>query len=164
MYCIECGQPQALKEARFCAFCGVALHRSEEAKGGQDACHVAAPEPIPVVGDPPSPARTEAEVPPPAPAVPVPVPALIPAPVNLPPLGPTRWAPLPGQVSRLRQRLRWTIAAAVALLAAGVAGGYLWWSQQGLEGQHADGIEVERVEAAASEPAAAVPAASTPRP
>ncbi len=157
MYCIDCGQPQALKQARFCAFCGTALHRPGPVVGDSLTDQVPHGEVPPASGGVDTPQPKDAALPPAQPPAP--------AAIDLKPgLDPARWIPLPGQVPRLRQRLRWAIAGAVVVLFVAAGGGYVWWTHLQVEQEADERIEVERVDAAASEPAAAEPAASKPRP
>lgn len=140
MYCIECGQRQVLQQARFCPHCGTALHVPGPAESAPEG--EISPPPDALSSPPP-----EAVSPPPN-KVAEPVLALSLRPV------PGRAIPLPNPAKRLRQRLRWAIAAVVLLLAAAAAGLYYgWWLPQ----SQGSAIEVEQLEPAvpASAPASA---------
>ena len=150
MYCIECGQPQALQQARFCPFCGSALHFPEPEPEAAAAPPALPAEPVAADG-----AVTEPAPPAPAPAD---------APKALETIGamteyldPARWVPLQGHADTLRRRLRWAIAAALVLAVAAAVGGYLWWVQGEQARTADDGIEVEQIAPAASEPAGSSP-------
>jgi len=146
MYCIECGQPQDLQQARFCPFCGSALHFPEPEAAAQAL--------------PAAPVATDGTVTEPAP----PAPAPADAPKALETIGamseyldPARWVPLQGHADTLRRRLRWAMAAALVLAVAAAVGGYLWWVQGEQASTADDGIEVEQIAPAASEPAGSSP-------
>lgn len=172
MYCIDCGQAQPVKDARFCPFCGAELHRPEGAVGPEGANNAAGDV---LTHDPQDAARTAGTDATPAAAGPAPaapgassegVPEADPPqdPLNYPlavTLDRARWVPLQGQGDRLRARLRWALGAAV-VLAVLLGGGAAWWWAHQEEPQTEEPIEVERLEAPSPAPSAASEPVSSP--
>lgn len=174
MYCIDCGQAQPVKDARFCPFCGAELHRPEGAVEPEDANNAAGDA---LTQEPQDAAQTAGADATPAAAGPAPaahgassegVPETDPPqdPLNYPlavTLDRARWVPLQGQGDRLRARLRWALGTAV-VLAVVLGGGAAWWWAHQEEPQTEELIEVERLEAPTPAPQAASELASTPSP
>lgn len=160
MYCIDCGQAQPVKDARFCPFCGEALLRPlvDEGMPGPDGIQPPATpithgaETVPTAGagragesGAAQSASSDAAQ----------------DPLNYPlavTLDRARWVPLKGQSEALRSRLRWAVAAALALAVVLAAAAAWWWAHQE-DGDAEDGIEVERIEAV---PGPAGPAENKP--
>ncbi|MEY2593680.1 MAG: hypothetical protein RI972_1369 [Pseudomonadota bacterium] len=160
MYCIDCGQAQPVKDARFCPFCGEALLRplvDEGMPGPEGIQPPASPITSGAGGEPtastgqsgaPSAAQTTSS-------------DAAQDPLNYPlavTLDRARWVPLKGQSDALRSRLRWAVAAALVLAVVLAAAAAWWWAHQE-DGDAEDGIEVERIEAV---PGPAGPAENKP--
>jgi hypothetical protein len=153
MYCIDCGQAQPVKDARFCPFCGNALVRPTGAEGA----------PGPEGAEPPTSRSTAGETAEKPATGTAGAGGAAPATasgdtgqdsLNYPlavTLDRARWVPLNGQSDALRRRLRGALSAALALAVVLAAAAAWWWAHQEDEGA-ADGIEVERIE---GEPGAA---------
>lgn len=169
MYCIECGQGQPVQEARFCPYCGTALHRrpseasavnaSAEPRAGLTAEPIQATTAEPAaIPKPPTPAPANPGPPHAAPpAEPLSAPRL-PIPVSRP----VRVVPLGIRTHQSRQRLRWALAAvAVLLTVLAAAAGWWWWSQAHTPPPD-PAIEIERLEPPAGK--ASEPAPTQPRP
>lgn len=154
MYCIDCGQAQPVKDARFCPFCGDALVRPPVAEGVLGSGGAAPPAPLSAPGEPAvlsvtGTAGTQGAAPASASRDAVQDPSNYPLAVAL---DRARWVVLKGQSSALRSRLR--LALGVTLALAVVLGAATWWWAHQEEPGVEDGIEVERIE---GEPAQAKP-------
>ncbi|MFM8665111.1 MAG: hypothetical protein ACKOE3_02895 [Betaproteobacteria bacterium] len=174
MYCIDCGQAQPVKDARFCTFCGAELHRPEAAVEPEGANNAAGDA---LTREPQDAAQTAGAEATPAAAGPAPA-ALAGSSEGVPEAGPpqdplnyplavtldrARWVPLQGQGNRLRARLRWALGTAV-VLAVLLGGGAAWWWAHQEEPKSEEPIEVERLEAPSPAPSASSEPASAPSP
>lgn len=160
MYCIDCGQAQPVKDARFCPFCGEALVRLSVDEGtpssggaeppGVPSSQGAEAEPTAVSGHAGAPGAAQAAAG-----------DTTRSPLNYPlavTLDRARWIPLKGRSDALRGRLRWVLGVALVLAVVLAAAAAWWWAQQE-DSVAEDGIEVERI---GGEPAAANPAGTQP--